>query len=695
MKKKFLRGAIVGIAAFFVTFVLHSLYLFRPLEWKSWDARLRLFADPARAGQDIVLILVDQYSLDVYGKQQGLSWPWPREMYAYLINYLQAGKAAACFIDIAMTEGSAIVGDDEKLAGAVAAAGNVFFPIALSTEEKESDENAVGFLRRFSIPGWPVSPPKAADRFRSVTVPLEVFLKTAKGVGNVRVNPDGDGIYRRMPPTFAFRDLVLPSVPLALSEFIGSGPDPSSVPLDETGQMIIRFWGPAGTSYRTYPIATLINSWAQMQEGQNPQIPPQEFAGKIVLVGLSAVGLHDIKSSPLSAVISGVEIQAAALDTLYHRNFIRPLPAIFSSAFVLLLALLTGLAVSSLGKIWAVTGAFVAFLAVPAAAACAAFAAKYWLEFVFPLTAVLLTLIGASVLNYSIEGRQRRFIKGVFSHYLSPAVIDRLIENPRLLQLGGEEREITSFFSDVAGFTPISEKLTPHELVALLNAYLSEMTDIILDEGGTLDKYEGDAIVAFWNAPLDDPNHALRACRAALACQKRLGEIEPDFQRRFGHGIRSRIGLNTGPGVVGNMGSSRRFDYTAMGDTVNLAARLESACKQYQVSILVGESTFERVKDKIVGREVDWVRVVGKKRPVRIFELIGDIGNVAPDEAENVRLFHQALDLFRSRRWDDAIERFRALAGDPLAGIYLERCLSFKKDPPPGDWDHVFGLKTK
>ena len=280
MKKKFLRGAIVGIAAFFVTFVLHSLHLFRPLEWKSWDARLRLFADPARAGRDIVLILVDQYSLDVYGKQQGLSWPWPREMYAYLINYLQAGKAAACFIDIPMTEGSAIVKDDEKLAGAVAGAGNVFFPIALSTEEKESDENAVGFLRRFSIPGWPVSPPKAADRFRSVTVPLEVFLKTAKGVGNVRVNPDSDGIYRRMPLTFAFRDLVLPSVPLALSEFIGSGPDPSSVPLDETAQMIIRFWGPAGT-YRTYPIATLINSWAQMQEGQKPQIPPRNSPGRL------------------------------------------------------------------------------------------------------------------------------------------------------------------------------------------------------------------------------------------------------------------------------------------------------------------------------------------------------------------------------------------------------------------------------
>ncbi|MDP2913891.1 MAG: CHASE2 domain-containing protein, partial [Candidatus Aminicenantes bacterium] len=320
MKNKFVRGMIVGTFAFLIVLAGQSLHLFRALEWKSWDARLRLFAHPERAGKDIVLILVDQYSLDVYKKQQTLSWPWPRQMYAVLIDFLKTGGAAACFFDITMTEGSGFgVEDDEILAGAMAASGNIFFPIALSTEDKESDETAVGLLRRFSLKG-PAA--RTGETFRSVTTPLPIFLKAAGGIGNVRVNPDGDGIFRRMPLALAYRDMILPSVPLALAARAKGGPDPASIPLDETGQMIIRFWGPTGT-FRTYPIAAIVNSYAQIQEGQKPQIPPEEFAGKSVLVGASAVGLLDNKPSPTSGVMPGVEIHAAALDTLRHGNFIR------------------------------------------------------------------------------------------------------------------------------------------------------------------------------------------------------------------------------------------------------------------------------------------------------------------------------------------------------------------------------------
>ena len=692
MKNKFVRGSIVGVIAFWIALAGQSLHFFQAIEWKSWDVRLRLFAQPDRAGKDIVLILVDQYSLDVYKKQLDLSWPWPRQMYAVLIDFLKTGGAAACFFDIAMTEPSGLgVDDDEILAGAMTASGKIFFPFALSSEDKESDETSVELLRRFSLKGIPAW---KGEMFRSVTTPLPIFLKAAGGIGNVRVKPDEDGIFRRMPLALSFRDMVLPSVPWALLAPSSTGPDFASIPLDEAGQMIIRFWGPTGT-FKTYTIAAIINSYAQIQEGQKPQIPPEEFAGKTVLVGASAVGLLDMKSSPTSAVMPGVEIQAAALDTLRHGNFIRLIPRPVLYAFVLILALLTGWVVSSARKIWIIVGAFAVFLAVPAAAACAALAAGFWLEFVFPTAAVLLTLIGAAVLNYKIEGQQRRFIKSVFSHYLSPAVIDRLIEDPKRLQLGGEEREITSFFSDVAGFTSISEKLTAHELVALLNAYLSEMTEIILDEGGTLDKYEGDAIVAFWNAPLDEADHPFRACRAALACQKKLRELGPDFIKRFGIGIRARIGLNTGPAVAGNMGSNRRFDYTAMGDTINLAARLEGACKTYGISILAGEKTFERIQDRILAREIDRVRVVGKKQPVRIFEPIGEFGEVASGDTDNVIRFHRGLELYRSRQWDGAIQLFETFPDDAVGRIYVERCRAYRQNPPPSDWDGVADLKTK
>ncbi len=693
MDKKIVRGILVGAASFGIGLALYALHSFQALEWKSWDARLRLFSSPGRASQDIVLVLVDQYSLDIYEKQQGMPWPWPREMYGYLIKYLMTGGAKACFFDIAMTETSQFgPADDRNLAEAMNEAGNVLCPIFLSGEEKESDEAAVSLLGRFSRRADAV--PVSKETIRSVTLPLGLYLQAAKGAGNAYVKPDGDGIYRRLPLLYLYKGRTLPSVYLAIADFVRGGFGGEPIPTDDQGRMIIRFFGPRGT-YSTYKIATLINSWAQIQEGKTPQIPPQEFAGKIVLVGLSAVGLYDLKSSPLSSVIPGTEIQAAALDTLLNHHFVRVLPMEIAFILAFVLALVAGISVSLLHKIWRMTLAFLVCLAVPWAAACAAFLGGYWLDFVFPEFTVLFTLTGAAALNYSIEGKERRFIKGVFRHYLSPAVIERIIENPKLLQLGGEKREITSFFSDVAGFTSLSEKMAPEEMVKLLNAYLSEMTDIILDAGGTLDKYEGDAIVAFWNAPLDEPDHALKACRAALECQRRLKELGPEFLKRYGHEITMRIGLNSGPAVVGNMGSSRRFDYTAMGDTINLAARLESACKQYQVSILAGENTYGKLKDTLAAREADIIRVVGKQLPVRIFHIIGETEKLTPIQREKIDIFHQGLEAYRERDWDRAIALFGGLTEDPLAAIYIDRCRNFKLTPPPKQWDTIYGLTIK
>jgi adenylate cyclase len=695
MKKKALRGAAIGGAAFVVALVLHILGVFLPLEWKTWDARMRLFANPKAADPNIVLVLVDQYSLDVYAKQS-LSWPWPRQMYAALIRYFIAGKAAACFFDITMSEASGSgPEDDQAFAEAAAEAGNVFLPVALSAEDRESDEAEVELLSRFSL-GESARPKRVAKKtFLSATTPLADFLKSARGIGNVQVNPDEDGIYRRMPLAFSFRKMILPSGPLALAELVGDKMELGSIPIDRSGHMLIRFVGPAGT-YRAYPIATLINSYAQILENKAPQISPREFAGKTVLVGLSAVGLHDIKSSPLSGVISGVEVQAAALDTLLHRSFIRFPPNPIVWIFGLLVAVLAGITISSLRKVWAMTASFAGFLALPAGAAVVAFASGFWLEFVFPETGVLIALGGGALFNYGVEGKQRRFIKSVFRHYLSPAVIERILEQPGLLKLGGEEREISSLFSDVVSFTAISERLAPSDLVSLLNEYLSEMTNLILDEGGTLDKYEGDAIVAFWNAPLDVADHAFRACRAALACRRRLQELGVDFAKRFGGELKMRIGLNTGPAVVGNMGSSRRFDYTAMGDTVNLAARLEGACKQYHVSILIGELTHDLVKDRIATREVDVVRVVGKKQPVRIFELVAEIADLGQEEAKSLEEFNRAQSIYRTRDWHRAAELFEGMAGgDPLARLYAERCRGFELNPPPEGWDLVYELTSK
>lgn len=693
--QKVRRGLLIGLAAFALAMAAHWAGALRTLEWKSWDLRLSLWSDPGRADKDIVILLIDQYSLDFFEKEQGLPWPWPRQLYSAVVDYLKRGGARAVFFDLVLSESSRSgVEDDRDFAAAMTRAGNVFLALSLSRSEAGYEEPPVELLRRFGLRQGEPPPGIELPAARSASTPVLPLLEACRGAGNVLFEPDSDGVFRRLPVAFRYQGLVLPSIALALAGASGFTGGLSALPLDRDGRMILRYHGPAGT-YRSYSIAALINSWARIEEGLEPQVRPEEFAGKTVLVGGSAPGLLELRPTPLSPVFPGVEIQATAFDNIMHRDAFRESGTLILIALVLVFAIFTAVAASLLQRVWQQVIFLLAALALPFAAARAAFASGVWVGLAAPETAVLLGFLGSALVNYTVEGRQRRFIKGVFSHYLSPQVIERIVEDPGRLKLGGEKREVTSFFSDVAGFTSISEKLSPEELVNFLNEYLSEMTEIILESGGTLDKYEGDAIIAFWNAPLDQPDHALRGCRAALLCQARLAELRPRFQALTGRPVAMRVGLNSGPAVVGNMGSSRRFDYTAMGDTINLASRLEGAGKQYRVSILAGRNTYEQVRSEILGREVDLIRVVGKAEPVAVYEIIAERAAAAAELLERLRLFNEARGLYLQRRWDEALRLFESLAGDPVAEVYVGRCLAMRKEPPPEGWDGVFTLKEK
>ena len=694
MNNKLFRGLIVAAIIFALTFILYVAHIFDVWEWKTWDLRLRLFSDSTKASDNIVLFLVDQDSLDVYEEHQGISWPWPRQMYSYIVEYCFAAGAKAVLFDFIFSESSSWgVEDDQILAESMSVSNNVFLPISLSKSTKEIDESSSPILKTFSLARIPFLTESALP-MKSVSLPVPNLMSSARGVGNSTLPQDKDSIYRRMPLVFSLNDLLLPSVPLALTLFIDDGLISPPIPLDRSHQMIIKYHGPTGT-YTSYSIAAIINSYVQLQEGMAPQIPPETFKGKIIFVGGSAPGILDLRPTPFSPVCPGVEILATASDNLLHKDFVRiPSPLVLFS-FIGLLALITAVGTSILKKTW-VTISFAIFcLGLLASVTSLAFGLGYWLEFIAPGFAVVLSFTAAMVLNYSFEGRQKRFVKTVFRHYLSPDVIDRVLKDPSLLRLGGEKRIISSFFSDVAGFTSISESLTPEELVHLLNEFLSEMTDIILSYGGTLDKYEGDAIIAFWNAPLDQPDHATRACRAALDCQKKLGELRPEFAKKSGHELYMRVGVNSGPAVVGNMGSHSRFDYTAMGDTINMASRLEGACKHYSVPVLVGETTFLMAKDAIEAREVDLIRVVGKSKPERVYQILEGKSQVSPDMHEKVATFHQALDLYRNRGWDDALRLFSKIKDDKLSAMYVARIQQLKQNPPPDDWSGVYDLKQK
>ncbi|MBI4345488.1 MAG: adenylate/guanylate cyclase domain-containing protein, partial [Elusimicrobia bacterium] len=297
--------------------------------------------------------------------------------------------------------------------------------------------------------------------------------------------------------------------------------------------------------------------------------------------------------------------------------------------------------------------------------------------------------------NYVVEGRERRYIKRAFGLYLSPEVVDRIADDPKSLKLAGERREISLFFSDIEGFTTLSETLEPERLAAVMNEYLTAMTDIILESGGTLDKYIGDAIMAFWNAPLDCSDHAVRACRAALLNQEKMAELRLRFKAQGLPPLRVRIGLNTGLASVGNMGSTKRFSYTAMGDEVNLASRLEGVNKQYGTFILLSENTRRLAADAIETRELDFIKVKGKNKPMRVYELLGLKGSVDSERLARARGFEEGLAAYRARRFDEAERVWRGLEGDEPAGFFLERIERLRAEPPAADWDGSYALKEK
>lgn len=688
------RGLLIGGIIFVLTSILYLLGVFKTWEWKTWDWRMQAFAQPSQASRDIVLILIDQKSLDVYADEQGLSWPWPREMYAYLLEYCHRGGARIVGYDLIFSETSSWgESDDQVFAQSMQKTGMAFLPVFFSSQPQSPDFMVSPALTEHTVDQIPFDRRNLIS-MQSVTVPLDVYMFSARGLGNVNFSPDEDSIFRRLPLIIEYQSMLFTSFPWAIVSYIRKDDPITAVPLDQDGNMVINYHGPTNV-YTLYSAAAVINSFAQLEAGQQPQIPLSEFKDKIVLVGGSAPGLLDLRPTPFSPVAPGVGIQAAAIDNLLREDFIRIPGTGTLLLFIAFVSLLTGIMTSILSKVIHIIFFAAGIFLLPAAVACGAYFLGYWFEFVAPECAVLFAFTAAVVVNYTVEGKKKRFIKNVFQYYLSPHVIENIIQDPSKLRLGGERKEISSFFSDLAGFTSISESLSPEDLVHLLNNYLSEMTDIILETGGTLDKYEGDAIIAFWNAPIDQPDHALRAARAAVECQKKLAEIRAKIKDKFGHDLYMRIGINSGQAVVGNMGAENRFDYTAMGDTVNLASRLEGACKQYDIPILMGETTYQHIKDVFAAREIDLIRVIGKKKPVHVYEPIGEIDIISADKLKAIQIFHEGLAAYRKCDWSSALELFKRLEDDGAAKIYIKRIDMLMKEPPPLDWAGIFDLKSK
>ncbi|MFH1279274.1 MAG: adenylate/guanylate cyclase domain-containing protein [Candidatus Eisenbacteria bacterium] len=710
MLKRFLHGSLLGGGAAAVALALWGAGALDRWEDTTWAWRVRHFARPSAATESIKIILLDQESLDWGRDQNGWSWPWPREVYGPIIDFCRRGGARTIAFDVLYTEPSLYgVSDDEAL-GAAAGRGADFIGALFLTDEQAGESAWPPEVPRpdWNFTGLPGKGDEGPARIRSAAAahfPVPEVAGAAAILANVSDRPDEDGVFRRASLLREFDGRPIPSLGLAAylhgrAELRAPGAlrveedrlllGPLPVPIDAKGRSILRFPGPTGT-YPAVSAASVIQSELRMLGGEEPVLDPAFFRGAHVFFGFSAPGLLDLRPTPLSRVGPGVEIHATVLDNLLTGGFLREPPRLLTILATLLLALLASTLVVSTRRAWLSALVLLLLLPVPALLGLAGYGPGYWWPIVVGELAVALSLVGAIVLNYATEGRQKQFIKQAFKFYLSPEVIERILKDPSQLRLGGDRRELTILFSDIEGFTSISEKLDPAGLTALLNDYLSDMTDIVLDEGGTLDKYVGDAFIAFWNAPLGQPDHGERAARAAWRCQRRLAQRREEFRSRTGAELRMRIGIHTGEAVVGNMGSKQRFNYTVLGDAANLASRLEGANKVFGTYTMLSESTRDRAGGAIRAREIGRLRVVGRRTPVLVYELCGMAGDPAPARHE---AFERGLRLCYDGATRDALAVFDEIPDDPVSRAYARRCRSLLTEPGAA-WDGIWNLTEK
>lgn len=689
------------------------------LESASLDLRFLLRGPRPVAGSPLLLVEVDNRSY----KDLNERFPFPRSYFARAIRNLVRAGVSCVVLDVQFTE--EVRGDEAglaDLAAALAEAREAGVPVVLAGE-------------------------LVIDRrgYRRLDPPLPALLATGQPWALVNDLIDLDGVNRLYPlylpdpgtgaprPTLGARYLGL-ARGVGADSLFGPVEDgslelagrPARLEAGWANAVRINYSGPAG-SFPAYSFSDVLDDasfdladpdldsdwmelWyedgvydagmrALLTEGREPP-----FAGRTALLGVSANDLHDNKRTPFfqadggRTLTPGVEVHAHAIQTLLDERWIvNPLSGGLALLLLAAMACAGAFAVAALGPLRGLA-VLLPLGALWLGGSQALFAAKdLWLEWISPLAALAFAWTGGTLQQFLDARRERAQIRGMFAQYVPEAVVAELIKDPGLLVLGGEEREMSALFSDVAGFTSISEHLTPTQLVELLNEYLTAMTDIIVHEGGIIDKYEGDAIIAEFGAPLPCEDHAARALRSAVRMQAKLAELRDGWAREGRPELRARIGVNSGRMVVGNMGSRQIFDYTAMGDAMNLASRLEGVNKAYGSAVLCSGETWRQAGSAFVGRRLDRVRVKGKREPVELWEVLAEAPHPAAEAA--ARAWEEALEHWDSRDWSGAAAAFGALAAadpqDGPAASLAERCRDFADDPPSPDWDGVRTMTEK
>lgn len=629
-------AAIVLLAALSVLIVwlASQSRLFSTLELKTVDARFRLLGDQDPS-KDIVLVAIDDASIKSLEPVVG-RWPWPRDAHAVLLSFLERSDARLVVFDLLFTERDAQYPEgDAALAAALRDAGNTVHAIYLGNQDtgEESDElllqHSMPLVGRF-------------DSYPEANFPISPITDSARALGHVTTILDRDGPWRRYLLMAGHKGRLLPSLALAASlaaqeksfDVLSLGDqlvmiDELEVPLDGDWRLPIWFNGGPG-SYERFSYGELFYSELQLREGVEPGLDPQLFHDKIVVVGLTAAGLHDLFTTPYSGgrgdkadrlgKMHGFEVHANVLDNLLHHRILLQAPAWQQWGLVILVVI-----VALWLTLYASIGMAVAgLLAIPVLYLPVAFfdfKLHYQLPVVSVLTSWALALTLGFFYQYWVESAEKRKVKRLFSRYVSPDVFRELLDNPDAVALGGSRRDISVLFSDLRGFTSISEKLEPEQIIEQLNEYFTVMVQVVFEHRGTVDKFVGDMIMAIFGAPLHDPKHADHAVQCAIAMQARLAELNARWSGEGRPEFHSGVGINSGDVVVGNVGSEQMQSYTVIGDNVNLGARIESLCKQFKAQILISEFTRAKLMDTYLIEEKGDVTVKGKTQPVKILQI--------------------------------------------------------------------------
>ena len=683
----------------------------------------------------VLIVDIDEASLNAVGQ-----WPWPRTTVADLIAKIAGDGAAAIGLDIVFAESDrtspgrladnmpglsdearkelkAVPDHDAIMADIV---GRTRTVLGQSAYNPRKDDTRARLEPKASFATLGRSPDPYLIGYPGLLANIPELERAARGRGMFTVLPDPDGVVRRVPVVMKAGGSTLPSLNADMLRVATN----QTTYVIKTGEAGVESVILAGVSIPTDANAQLWIYFGPHDPGRfvsatdvlSGNVAKGTFAGKLVLLGTSATGLFDVKSTPVEPVMPGVELHAQALENILSKTSLkRPAYAIGAE---LCLAVVVGLAFIVFVPI---VGALTAALLGAAITALVSGLAWYLftqqgilLDVVYPLLGGLLVFATMVFVNYFREEAQRRQIRSAFSQYISPDLVEQLAQEPDRLVLGGETRDLTILFSDVRGFTSISEsyKSNPQGLTSLLNRLLTPLSHAVMETGGTIDKYMGDAIMAFWNAPLDNKTHAKNACTAALKMMESLDRINSEREREaiengeISVPLRIGIGINTGDCVVGNMGSDMRFDYSVLGDSVNLASRLEGQSENFGVPIILGSSTAKLVSGDFAVLELDSIRVKGKSEPETVYCLVGP-GDAISDDAflRAKKGLADLLAAYRAQKWTSATRAISALRKvdvnalgidlSNLIELYAGRIREFKKSPPPRGWDGVFTLQTK